>query len=210
MIQKVLERLPLAMLINGKRRSGKTHLLIKMLNSKYFKKKFDRIYIFSPTITLDKSWEDVKNKNALFYDVYDENTIEMILRLQKRTPEEERKHVLIILDDLAEKLKGKRGNVLEQLATKGRHFKVSFIFTTQKYNATPTVIRNNADEIIFFRISNNFELKTVLEEYSNKDFNFEDLLDYATDDYNYLLIVKGKKDNFYKGNLLTFKKITID
>ena len=210
MIEKVLERLPLAMLIVGKRRSGKTKLLIEMLNSKYFKKKFDVIYLFSPTILIDDAWDALKNKKVIFYDEYNEDTLDKIFMLQSKTPNKEREHQLIILDDFAEKLKGHRGNALERLATKGRHFKLSFIFTTQKYNMTPTTIRNNVDEIIFFRVSNNQELKTIEEEFNTRKLDFGELLDYATDGYNYLLMVKGKEDIFYKSNLLKFTKLKIE
>ena len=209
MIEKILERLPMAMLMIGKRRSGKTKLLIEMLNSKYFKKKFERIYIFSPTCILDDTWDDIKNKNVIFYDRYDESIVDAIMKLQEQTYKKDRKDQLIILDDLAEKLKGARGNALERLATKGRHFKLSFIFTSQKYNAVQPIIRNNVDEVIFFRVSNNMELKSIGEEFHNKEFDFESVLDYATNDYNYLLIVKGKEDKLFKGNLLRFVKLNI-
>lgn len=209
MIEKVLERLPLAMAMIGKRRSGKTKLLIEMLNSKFFKKRFEKVYIFSPTVMLDDTWDDIKNKNVIFYDRYDESIVEAIMKLQETTYKKDRKDQLIILDDLAEKLKGHRGNALEKLATKGRHFKLSFIFTSQKYNAVQPIIRNNVDEVIFFRVSNNMELKSIGEEFHNKDFDFESVLDYATDNYNYLLIVKGKKDTLYKGNLLKYVKLNI-
>jgi hypothetical protein len=209
-IEKVFERIPLAMLMVGKRRSGKTKLLTEMLNTKYFKKKFDRIYLFSPTVQLDSTWGDVRNKNVIFYDEYYDDTIEAIMKLQSAIPENERKHQMIILDDFAEKLKGKRGHALEKLATKGRHFKLSFIFTTQKYNLAPTVIRNNIDEVIFFRVSNNMELKTIEEEYNQRDLDFGALLNSVTTGYNYLCVVKGKEDVYYRGNLLSFVKLKLE
>lgn len=209
-IEKVFERLPLATLMVGKRRSGKTKLLTALLDTKYFKKKFDRIYLFSPTVQLDNTWGDVRNKAVIFYDEYYDDTIEAIMKLQAATPENERKHQMIILDDFAEKLKGKRGHALEKLATKGRHFKLSFIFTTQKYNLAPTVIRNNIDEVIFFKVSNNMELKTIEEEYNQRDLDFGALLNSVTIGYNYLLVVKGKEDVYYKGNLLNFTKLKLE
>lgn len=215
MIEKVLKRLPLAMLLIGKRRSGKTMLLINMLNSKYFRDTFDKIYIFSPTIELDKTWEkvrDIEKENYVLFDKMDLEVLEDILSLQKRKNQYNNdKDILVIIDDFAEKLKGRRGNVLEQLATKGRHFKASYIFTSQKYNSVPTIIRNNSDEQIFFHISNNQELKTILEENESKDIpgGFESLLHDSTDGYNYLLVVKGKEDKYYKGNKLEFKKLKL-
>lgn len=214
MIQKVLKRLPLAMLMIGKRRSGKTHLLIRMLNSKYFKENFDTIYVFSPTVNLDKTWDAINNEEVVLYDEYDESTINDILKIQEITHESKRQNVLIILDDLAEKLKGKRGNVLEMLATKGRHFNASFIFTSQKYNSVPTIIRNNSDEMIFFKVSNNQELKTIVDEQDSSDLKsvggFENLLNNNTKGYDYLLIVKGKEDKYFRGNKLEFVKLKIN
>jgi len=213
MIESVLKRLPLSMLLVGKRRSGKTNLLIKMLNSAYFINNFDNVFIFSPTIELDETWETVRDyptkRKIIKFDKFDETIIDDILQLQRVSEDSS----LIIIDDFAEKLKGKRGNVLEQLATKGRHFNASFIFTSQKYNAVPTIIRNNVDEIIFFRVSNNLELKTIVDENDNKDLRsvggFENLLLTNTKDYDYLLIVKGKEDKYYRGNKLDFVRLKI-
>ena len=209
---RVFERLPLAMSIIGKRRSGKSFLLVKMLNSKYFKKKFESVYIFSPTCMLDKTWNDITNKNVIFYDEYDEEIIQNLLKLQEYKGNEAGQ-ILIVLDDFAEKLKSYRGNVLEQLALRGRHYSASFIFTSQKYNLIPTVIRNNTDEFIFFKVSNNQELKTIIEEQDNKDLQkiggFEKLLFDNTKGYDYLVCIKGKEDVYYRGNELVFKKINM-
>jgi hypothetical protein len=213
MLDKVLKRMPISMLLIGKRRSGKTYLLIKMLNSKHFKESFDRVFIFSPTIELDPTWEKVKDINESRYVLFDDLDLEVledILQLQKAQIDS--KPILIILDDFAEKLKGKRGNVLEQLATKGRHFNTSFIFTSQKFNAVPTIIRNNTDEQIFFRVSNNLELKSIVEENDNKNITvgFEKLLMDNTNDYNYLLIIKDKEDKYYRGNKLNFIRLRMN
>lgn len=214
MISTVLKRVPLSMLLVGKRRSGKTNLLIKMLNSKHFIDNFQKVFIFSPTVELDETWESIREyptkREVILFDKFDNSIIEDILELQRNSEDD----VLIILDDFAEKLKGKRGNVLEQLATKGRHFNTSFIFTSQKYNAVPSIIRNNVDEIIFFKVSNNLELKTIVEENDNKDLKnvggFENLLINNTKDYDYLLIIKGKEDKYYRGNKLEFVRLKIN
>lgn len=213
MLDKVLKRMPISMLLIGKRRSGKTYLLIKMLNSKYFRDSFDRVFIFSPTIELDPTWQKVKDIDESRYVLFDDldlETLEDILQLQKA--QLDAKPILVIIDDFAEKLKGKRGNVLEQLATKGRHFNTSFIFTSQKFNAVPTIIRNNTDEQIFFRVSNNLELKTIVEENDNKHITvgFEKLLMDNTNDYNYLLIVKDKEDKYFRGNKLEFTRLRMN
>ena len=214
MLDKILKRIPLAMMMIGKRRSGKTHLLIKMLNNKYFRNTFDNIYVFSPTVSLDETWENIKNEDVVLYDNYNEEIITDILKLQQMIPKDKRPDILIVLDDFAEKLKGKRGNVLELLATKGRHFNCSFIFTSQKYNSVPTIIRNNSDEIVFFKVSNNQELKTIVDEQNSTDLQniggFENLLIKNTNGYDYLLSIKGKADKYYRGNNLNFVKLNIN
>ena len=219
MIERVLKRIPISMALIGKRRSGKTHLLIKMLNSKYFRDTFEKIYIFSPTIELDPTWQKVRNifdsedTRFTLFDKFEPDVLEAILELQKKTIPKKRSDILIIIDDFAEKLKGQRGNILELLATKGRHFKASFIFTSQKYNSIHPIIRNNADEFVFFRVSNNLELKTIVDENDNKDLQkiggFESLLNNNTKDYDYLLVVKGKEDKYYRGNALDFVNLKI-
>lgn len=218
MIEKVFKRIPISMALIGKRRSGKTYLLIKMLNSKFFRDTFDKVYVFSPTIELDSTWEKVRDMfdpeddRYVMFDKFDPEILESILELQKKTIATKRKDILIIIDDFAEKLKGQRGNVLEQLATKGRHFKTSFIFTSQKYNSIHPIIRNNVDELIFFRVSNNLELKTIVEENDSRDIpiGFEKLLMDNTKDYNYLLVVKDTNNKYFRGNKLDYTKLVLN
>jgi len=205
MIEKILDDV-LSMLLIGKRRSGKSFLLVEMLNSAYFKKRFKHVFLFSPTVQLDKTWRSLNNKNITFFDTFKEEEIQDILEMQKLIHEDDRQEILIILDDFSERLKAKHNSILNKLATKGRHFKASYIFTSQKYNSVPTIIRNNSDQLIFFQISNNLEFKTIVDENSNRNLkvSFEDLLSYSTNEYNYLLVVKGKVNKYYKGNLLKY------
>ena len=57
---EVAGKLPIRSIILGPSRSGKTVLLQNMILNIY-RDCFNRIYIFSPSIDVDSSWEPVKN-----------------------------------------------------------------------------------------------------------------------------------------------------
>ena len=56
----VVPKLPMRSMLIGPSGSGKTVLLTNMILDLY-RGKFERIYIFSPSINVDKTWDPVKD-----------------------------------------------------------------------------------------------------------------------------------------------------
>ena len=100
--------------------------------------------------------------------------------------------------------------MLNILASRGRHYKISYIITSQKYNYIDSNIRNNSDEVILFKINNNLERKAIDEDLSVRNIDMDKLIDYATDAYNYFLLLRGKEDRYFKCNLLNCKELEIE
>jgi hypothetical protein len=198
--QNISSRKTLATLIVGERQSGKTILTIELL--KQIGGNYDFICIFSATAGMDSAWKSANLKNTTMYDEFNEEIILELMEEQKLNPE---RKILVVLDDFAEELKGSRKSALNQLATKGRHYRISFIFTTQKYNFAPPVIRNNVQEIVIFKINNGKEMNTIKTELEEPCFSFTKMLEHSTQGHDYLLILKGKPNHYLIGNLLNLK-----
>lgn len=176
-------RVPLRMIILGPSGGGKTVLLSNLILNIY-RGAFERIYIFSPSINVDYVWKPVKkyqsdemkviesDKEKLYYDTYDTESLEKIIALQhkitrfsKESGKKKLFSILIIIDDLADDVHVTRhSKLLHTLYCRGRHNQISTIVSTQKYYALATIIRVNATALIVYRLRSFKELECFLEE----------------------------------------------
>ena len=178
----VVGKLPLRDIILGPSGAGKGVLLSNMILDIY-KGCFDRIYIFSPSIDVDKTWIPVKEyieksqkvdlkKEKLFFDSYDAEALENIVSTQHKVAEHMKSkgftkiyQVLIIVDDFADDPSFSRhSKLLHALFTRGRHSFISTIVSTQKYRAISNIIRVNATNLYVFRLRNGGDLESLIEE----------------------------------------------
>ena len=71
---------PFSSILVAPRFSGKTYLIVEMLNNKAFRSQFDSIIVFSPTINLDHNWDNLKYKDEMVLeDEFEEIYIEKLL-----------------------------------------------------------------------------------------------------------------------------------
>ena len=152
----------------------------------------------------------------MFEDL-DQQALGRILEDQRRICEEQRKRkepivqVAIILDDLAD-----RGDILQKrqgaasggswlvtLATRGRHFGVTWIVSSQVLNLVGTVIRKNCRAMCCWRLRNHKEVMTLCEELSGI-YDQQTLLEMyraaTAEPYSFLFIrldAKTKQEMFY-------------
>ena len=178
----VVGKLPLRDIILGPSGAGKGVLLSNMILDIY-KGCFDRIFIFSPSIDVDKTWIPVKEyieksqkvdlkKEKLFFDSYDAEALENIVSTQHKVAEHMKSkgftkiyQVLIIVDDFADDPSFSRhSKLLHALFTRGRHSFISTIVSTQKYRAISNIIRVNATNLYVFRLRNGGDLESLIEE----------------------------------------------
>ena len=165
--------------------SGKTVLLSNLILNIY-RGCFERIYIFSPSIDLDSTWLPVKkyqtdtmkvvekDNEKLYFNSYDPEDLEKIIETQhkvtKLVKSQGRKKlfsVLVVVDDHADDPSFTRqSKLLHALFTRGRHNSISTIVSTQKFAAIHPIIRVNATSLIVYRLRNNKELESFLEEVS--------------------------------------------
>ena len=75
--------------------------------------------------------------------------------------------VLIIIDDFADDPKFVRSSkLLHSLYTRGRHSYISVITATQVFNALHPIIRKNATDLYVYKLRNNKDLESLIEELS--------------------------------------------
>ena len=217
--------LPTSYILAAPTASGKTMIILNLL-LRYYKDMFARIWMFSPSIKLDPQYAVLRKylekmsdqeKEPLMFEDLDQQALGRILEDQRAICEECRKRkqpipqVCVILDDLAD-----RGDILQKrqgaasggswlvtLATRGRHFGVSWIVSSQVLNLVGTVIRKNCRCMCVWRLRNNKEVQTLCEELSGI-YDQQTLLEMyrvaTADPYSFLFIrldAKTRETMFY-------------
>jgi len=221
-----LPDLPTSFLLAAPTASGKTMIILNIL-LRYYKDMFARIWIFSPSIKLDPQYAPLRkyleklidqNKEPTYFEDLHQDVLGKLLDEQRRITEECRKRKLkvpqccVVLDDLADrgdiltKRSGgssKNGSWMVSLATRGRHFGVTWIISSQVLNLVGTVIRKNCRCMCVWRLRNHKEVQTLCEELSGV-YDAQTVLqlyEYATSDaFSFLFIrldAKTRRDMFW-------------
>jgi hypothetical protein len=71
----------------------------------------------------------------------------------KKTNDKECKHVLLVLDDVCSDTDFHHSKTLKQLATKGRHYKITLFITCQYLYHVPPIFRSNVDWMLVVQIN---------------------------------------------------------
>ena len=146
----------------GPSSSGKAVLLSSMILDIY-RNCFSRIYIWSPSINVDSTWEPVKDyirdhtkpsdEEHCYFDNYEPNELEQVIKPQEKVLgyQKQQKHkdlyqILILADGFVDGFVGdpsftRKSQLLHQLYIGGRHYMISTITATQVYKAVSPVIR---------------------------------------------------------------------
>ena len=180
----VAPRLPFSQIITGPSGSGKGILLQSMILDIY-RNVFERIYAWSPSISVDSNWLPVRHyvqnelkvdleKEKCFFGEYIPEELGKVIKQQHKVIEYQKKNdrkklfsTLIIVDDFADsKAFSRNSPLLNQLYVRGRHNAINIITATQKFNALSPIIRVNSRQFFFFRLRNYKEIETMVEELS--------------------------------------------
>lgn len=200
-------------------------MIILNLLLRYYKDMFARIWIFSPSIKLDPQYAPLRKylehmsdqqKEPLMFEDLDQPALGKILEEQRAITEECRKRKIkppqccVVLDDLADRgdilnkrQGGNNGSWLISLATRGRHFGVTWVISSQVINLVGTVLRKNVRCMCVWRLRNHKEVETLCEELSGvygKD-EIMQLYTHATQDpFSFLFVrldAKTRRDMFW-------------
>lgn len=182
---------PCNYLLNSRKGGGKTTLILSILMKKEspWYKHFDLIFLISPTAHGDDKMkpllDDIGDQH--YSDLNNENLHEILAKCEaysdrhKKKKRKGRPQYCIIYDDCIHQIKSKRASEITRLVTQNRHLAggITNIFSMQKYNMLPTIIRSNLDCMSLFYSENEQEINTFTDEIGNKE-KVRALYDFAT------------------------------
>jgi tRNA A37 threonylcarbamoyladenosine biosynthesis protein TsaE len=193
-LHPALPQHPFRMIISGSSGSGKTNLVKNLLlNKKFYKNRFDNIYIMSSTYYINNDYEDIDVD--VVSTTYNEDFIDTILELQNENLDDTKG--LLIIDDMSGMLPKSQNSKLANLFFRARHHNLSIMLLTQYYYNVPKNIRCNCSNIIIFNTENQNELKSLTAENCChlKDQNFMSVFKYACNEpYSFLHIDYNEKN----------------
>lgn len=163
----------------GKAGSGKTTLLLNMIckRGKLYNRKFDKVFIFSPSLTTMKEnpFESIPD-DQIFEEGLSEENLNQVLEEIQGTEEK----VLLIFDDVINDIA--KSTELQRLMCKTlmnrRHLTgdgggVSIMLTSQVYNKIPCAVRKCLSHIFLLNSKQRRELDSLYDEHiliSKPDF----------------------------------------
>ncbi len=185
----------------AKRNSGKSQLLRYLVSEN--KPEFEKIFVISPTEEINKFYTStgLVEPNCVF-DSWSEDWAEKLIskmtRINKDKPADERKNVLLILDDCMADTQFAYSPALKKIYLRGRHINIACIATCQYLYNLPPICRNNCDFCLVGQM-NRSSINLLAEEYLSGDLakpDFVKLYHRATKDYGFLVInCTSIKDN---------------
>ena len=159
--------------------SGKSNMLVKLITEVWRhedgKSCFERIYVFSPSISVDPIWRpvremieseilDMRNPNhaneQFFFEDPDFDAMSKILdqqfaivELSRQKKRKTEPSILIIIDDFsAEPEMTKNNRLVNRLYTRGRHARISTITSVHRIKSVVNpIVRAQATALFIFR-----------------------------------------------------------
>ena len=159
---------------DGRKEQYVVKLLTEVWRHEDGKSCFSRIYVFSPSVTVDPIWQpvkemieneilDIRNPNhaqkKFFFEEPDMEALHKILdqqfaiiELSRQKKRREEPQIAIILDDLSADTRFIRKNkLLHVLYTRGRHAKITTVTSVHKANIVAPIVRAQATALFNFR-----------------------------------------------------------
>lgn len=178
-------------------KSGKSVRLCNyLLNSMfgYNDNVFEEIYFCSPTLPFDKTLESVFKDESIIKITEEEDLnhlddiLKEIIQSQKNKDSEDRKHVLILLDDCIDYLK--KSKVLSSLPAYSRHYLISVIIVSQVFrDSLPMKLRKNCSGYVIGHIYNKSDIDAINQEIGcNYDRFLEHYQEATNEKYSFLFV----------------------
>ena len=181
---------PFLMILQGSVRSGKSNLIMNIIyNDNMYSKMFDQIIFISPTIHQDMTLEKLREDEEIIKLDNPEDLDNILMKIveSQEEPENEKEHLLIIIDDCLGYIN--KGSYLNNLCTRYRHYRLSLIISSQDFRSIPNKIRQNATGYIIWKTNNKKEYNKIIEEFGGLFPDFEKYYITATDKpYNFLFM----------------------
>lgn len=198
-----LLRPPFSTILLAPTASGKSTQILNYLESPFFYKDiFESVYFISPTIRYDKTLKAIYDNDEYIKIEEDEELenldtiLEDIIESQKEQDEDERKHILIVIDDAIQYLK--KSKVLNYLLTKNRHWKISVLLSVQSWRAVPLRARSNCSSVVVSHLYNKKEYDALFDELGSSFKDFQHYYNIATSGNKYdMLYIDNRNIKLY-------------
>ena len=143
------------MLIVGKTKCGKTHYLLKYLETEC-QSTYENIYIICPTFSFNPTWQEWKYKNDPGVTVFETRDVNgAILQILTRQEESKYPGSMLILDDVAATKDVKsQSSELVNLGFAGRYHKIDV-----------KAFRENMSFLVTFYTTGKRDMKVIVDDY---------------------------------------------
>jgi hypothetical protein len=164
---------------------GKTVILVNLLTRpEAWRGCFQRIWVVSPTINLDRTWDALKDyqrdvmkvdpREQTYWEEWDEGAMQSLLDKMMRVSELQKQRNLrtlysccLVCDDIADNPEITRGSrALQTCFVRMRHAMLTTVVSVQKYRVLSPLIRVNATDLIVGNIRSMQDLAAIAEECS--------------------------------------------
>jgi hypothetical protein len=183
------------MCITGKKRTGKTSLIVSFLSSpKLYKGYYHNIFMISPSHSDGKTKQLIAelDKEGKFYKELTESNLQKICdyieheqmqienaRAKGKIPKEKQFYNLLILDDVITSIpRSFKKNIITSLFYNQRHFNLSIMVISQSYKLLNPNVRKNIDMLYTFPMTNLKEREAIQDDWSIPD----EVFDYCFED----------------------------
>lgn len=218
-VHPLLPHLPFSLLAAGTRGAGKSFLTTNFFN--LYHSWFDKIFVFSPTIFLDRKFKLLFEKLGMkdemevgvnIFTEYDESVLNIIMtrieKFNKNKPFKDKAQILFVFDDIVSSIpKNQRRTIFNKLILNNRHYAASVIINSQTLKLMDSNFRKVSSQIVLFKTYNVVELYAYCEEFSavlgdtkgECRMNFLKYYNKATEDeHSFLFINLHHKNLFFK------------
>ena len=146
------KRLNFSMMLIAKRRSGKTEL-IKYFYEKYWHDKYDLVLVYTTDANAEYYKQWIKGKRQ-FITNNDLDKIKTAIKFNSNLRKKNRMPVntLVIFDDTVSR-KQKFDEDILNLYTKGRHYNLSIVYSSQTPTLVDNIWKENSDFIFIFKMT---------------------------------------------------------
>ena len=145
---------------------------------------FSRVYMWSPSIEVDSTWEPVKDyirdnikpngRETCYFDSCEASGLEQVIKTQQKVIyyQKEQKHkdlyqIFIVIGGFAENHDfTRKSQPLHQLYIRGRHYMISTITSTQVFKQISPIVRKSMTHLFIYRLRHYGDLEAVVEEMS--------------------------------------------
>jgi hypothetical protein len=179
------------LILVAKRNSGKSYIILYLIQQNMHL--FDKVFVITPTEKIKKFYGHVVPENQIF-DEYKEDWVDNLITKMSSTnankPKEERRHVLLVLDDMVMDHNLQTSPTLKKLFVRGRHCNIACIVSSQHLTAIAPIIRVNSDYVICGNLNHN-SISLMSDEFLAGNIirrQFIELYNKSTKSHNFLVI----------------------